>query len=124
MARRGYFLEPTVVTDVTPDMPLAQEEVFGPVAPIMVVKDEGEAINVANSTQFGLGGSVWTKDLERGLRVARRIEAGTVFVNSIVKSDPRMPFGGIKKSGIGRELSKYGLREFVNIKGINIYEQN
>jgi succinate-semialdehyde dehydrogenase/glutarate-semialdehyde dehydrogenase len=120
--RKGFFLQPTVVTDVTIDMPVAREEVFGPIAPIIVVKDEDEAVAVANSTEFGLGGSVWTKDLQRGLRVARRIEAGTVFVNSIVKSDPRMPFGGIKKSGLGRELSKYGLREFVNIKGINIYE--
>jgi succinate-semialdehyde dehydrogenase/glutarate-semialdehyde dehydrogenase len=120
--RKGFFLEPTVLTDVTPDMPVASEEVFGPIAPVLTVKDEDEAIAVANSTEFGLGGSVWTKDLERGLRVARRIEAGTVFVNSIVKSDPRMPFGGIKRSGLGRELSKYGLREFVNVKGINIYE--
>jgi succinate-semialdehyde dehydrogenase/glutarate-semialdehyde dehydrogenase len=77
---------------------------------------------VANASEFGLGGSIWTRDLERGVRVARRIEAGTLFVNSFVKSDPRMPFGGVKKSGIGRELSKYGLREFVNVKGINVYQ--
>jgi succinate-semialdehyde dehydrogenase/glutarate-semialdehyde dehydrogenase len=120
--RKGFFLEPTVLANVTLDMPVAREEIFGPIAPVIVVKDEDEAITVANSTEFGLGGSVWTKDLERGLRLARRIEAGTVFVNSIVKSDPRMPFGGIKKSGLGRELSKYGLREFVNVKGINIYD--
>jgi acyl-CoA reductase-like NAD-dependent aldehyde dehydrogenase len=120
--RKGFFLEPTVLADVTVDMPVAREEVFGPIAPIIVVKDEDEAVTVANSTEFGLGGSVWTKDIRRGLRIARRLDAGTVFVNSIVKSDPRMPFGGIKKSGLGRELSKYGLREFVNIKGINIYE--
>ena len=120
--RKGFFFEPTIVTNVTLDMPVAREEVFGPIAPVIVVKDENEAIAVANSTEFGLGGSVWTKDLERGLRIAHRIEAGTVFVNSIVKSDPRMPFGGIKKSGLGRELSQYGIREFVNIKGINIYD--
>lgn len=120
--RKGFFLEPTVLADVTMDMPVAREEVFGPIAPVIVVKDEDEAIVAANSSEFGLGGSVWTKDLDRGRRVASRLEAGAVFVNSIVKSDPRMPFGGIKKSGIGRELSKYGLREFVNVKGINIYE--
>jgi acyl-CoA reductase-like NAD-dependent aldehyde dehydrogenase len=122
MDREGYFLEPTVVTNTTADMPVVAEEVFGPIAPVIVVKDEQEAIAVANRSEFGLGGSVWTKDLERGKRVARRLEAGTIFVNSIVKSDPRMPFGGVKKSGIGRELSKYGLREFVNVKGINVYE--
>ncbi|MCK4414619.1 MAG: NAD-dependent succinate-semialdehyde dehydrogenase [Candidatus Eisenbacteria sp.] len=122
LSRPGCFFAPTLVTETTPEMPVMSEEVFGPIAPVIVVADEAEAIAVANQTPFGLGGSVWTRDLERGLRLARRIEAGTVFVNSIVKSDPRMPFGGIKKSGIGRELYKYGLREFVNIKGINIYE--
>ncbi len=120
--RQGYFLQPTVVTDTTREMPVVREEVFGPVAPIIVVADEEDAIRVANDSEFGLGGSVWTSDTDRGIRVARRLEAGTLFVNSIVKSDPRMPFGGIKKSGLGRELSKYGLREFVNIKGINVYD--
>ncbi|MFH1845240.1 MAG: NAD-dependent succinate-semialdehyde dehydrogenase [bacterium] len=120
--RPGFFLAPTVLTDVTLDMPVAREEVFGPIAPVIVVKDEAEAIRVANDSEFGLGGSVWTRDLERGERVARRLEAGTVFVNSIVKSDPRMPFGGVKKSGIGRELAQFGLREFVNVKGINVYD--
>jgi succinate-semialdehyde dehydrogenase/glutarate-semialdehyde dehydrogenase len=119
---KGYFFEPTVVTNVSPEMRLAREEVFGPIAPVLVVEDEDEAIRVANDSPFGLGGSVWTKDLERGVRVARAVESGTLFVNSIVKSDPRMPFGGVKKSGIGRELSKYGLREFVNVKGINVYD--
>ena len=117
----GCFLPPTVVRDVTPDMRLAREEVFGPIAPILVVADEDEAVALANDSEFGLGGSVWTRDLERGLRVARRIESGAVFVNHFTKSDPRMPFGGVKKSGLGRELARFGLREFVNIKGINIY---
>lgn len=119
---KGYFYEPTVLINTTKEMKVVKEEVFGPVAPIIVVKDEEEAIKVANATEFGLGGSVWTRDLERGKRIARQLECGCAFVNSFVKSDPRVPFGGIKKSGIGRELSKYGLREFVNVKAINVYE--
>jgi succinate-semialdehyde dehydrogenase/glutarate-semialdehyde dehydrogenase len=119
--RPGFFLPPTVVSGVTPDMKLAGEEVFGPVAPVLVVDGEDEAVRLANDSEFGLGGSVWTRDLERGERLARRVESGTLFVNSFTKSDPRMPFGGIKKSGLGRELSKYGLREFVNVKGISVY---
>ncbi|MFO7653940.1 MAG: NAD-dependent succinate-semialdehyde dehydrogenase [Candidatus Krumholzibacteriia bacterium] len=120
--RAGIFLEPTVLSGVAQDMRVIREEVFGPVAPVIVVEDEDEAVRVANDSPFGLGGSVWTRDLERGERVARRLASGTVFVNSITKSDPRMPFGGIKQSGIGRELSWFGLREFCNIKGLNIYE--
>jgi len=122
--RKGYFYPPTLLSNVTDDMKVVTEEVFGPAAPVIVVKDDEEAIKVANSTEFGLGGSVWTKDIERGKAVARRIESGLVFVNSITKSDPRMPFGGVKKSGLGRELSKYGLKEFVNIKALNVYEHN
>ncbi len=118
----GCFLPPTVVTDVTPDMRVAREEVFGPIAPILVVANEDEAVALANDSDFGLGGSVWTRDLARGRRVARRIESGAVFVNHFTKSDPRMPFGGVKKSGLGRELARFGLHEFVNIKGINVYE--
>lgn len=120
--RKGYFFEPTLLTQVSPDMRVVAEESFCPVAPIITVKDEEEAIKVANDSEFGLGVSVWTRDLERGMRVARRIEAGTLFVNAITKSDPRMPFGGIKKSGLGRELSKFGIREFVNVKALNVYE--
>jgi succinate-semialdehyde dehydrogenase/glutarate-semialdehyde dehydrogenase len=119
--RKGFFLEPTVVSGVTPGMRLFEEEVFGPVAPVTVVEDGDEAVRLANASQFGLGGSVWTRDPERGEGIARQVESGTLFVNSFTKSDPRMPFGGVKKSGLGRELSHYGLREFVNVQGINVY---
>jgi len=119
---KGFFLEPTVVSKTTPQMRVVAEEVFGPIAPVIVVADEAEAIAVANASEFGLGGSVWTRDVERGVRVARRVDSGMLFVNSITKSDPRLPFGGVKRSGIGRELSKYGLKEFVNVKTINVYE--
>jgi succinate-semialdehyde dehydrogenase/glutarate-semialdehyde dehydrogenase len=122
LERPGAFLAPTVVTDVTATMRIAAEEVFGPIAPVIVVADAEEALRVANASPFGLGGSVWTRDLARGEEIARRLDSGTVFVNSITKSDPRMPFGGIKKSGFGRELAQFGLREFTNIKGLNVYE--
>ena len=122
LERKGYFYKPTILSNIKIDMKVVTEEVFGPVAPVIYVNDDEEAIKVANSSEFGLGASIWTKDESKGLEIAKRIEAGGVFINSIVKSDPRMPFGGIKKSGIGRELSKYGLKEFVNIKGINLYE--
>ena len=121
LERKGYFYKPTVLVNIKLDMKVAKEEVFGPVAPVIVVNNEKEAINVANDSEYGLGASVWTRDENKGLKIAKELEAGGVFINSIVKSDPRMPFGGVKKSGFGRELSKYGLREFVNIKGINIY---
>ena len=120
---KGFFYLPTVLSNTNHDMKCVKEEVFGPVAPIIIVKDEKEAIKTANSLEFGLGASVWTKDEKKGLQIARKLKAGSVFVNSFVKSDARMPFGGIKKSGIGRELSKFGLREFTNVKGINIYEE-
>jgi len=114
----GAYYLPTVLTNVREGMAVYSEETFGPVSAIIPVKDEEEAIIVANSSEFGLGGSVWTSDLERGEAVARRIESGAVFVNCMTKSDPRLPFGGVKKSGYGRELSYYGIREFVNIKSI------
>jgi succinate-semialdehyde dehydrogenase/glutarate-semialdehyde dehydrogenase len=116
--RAGCYYQPTILSDVKKGMAVYAEETFGPVISIIPVKDEEEAIAVANDSQFGLGGSVWTEDLERGEAVARKIETGAVFVNGLVKSDPRLPFGGIKKSGYGRELSEFGIREFVNIKTI------
>ncbi len=119
--RSGYFLSPTVLRDVSPKMRVWQEEVFGPIAPVLWVADADEAISVANDTEFGLGASVWTRDRERGETIARRLACGSVFVNSIVKSDPRMPFGGVKQSGWGRELAWFGLREFTNVKGLNVY---
>jgi succinate-semialdehyde dehydrogenase / glutarate-semialdehyde dehydrogenase len=121
LERPGYYFAATVLADAAPGMAVAEEEVFGPVAPVFSVPDEAAALALANATPFGLGGSVWTRDLARGERFARRLEAGSVFVNSVVKSDPRMPFGGVKQSGLGRELSAYGLREFVNVQGINVY---
>ena len=117
---RGYFYQPTVVTAVRGSMPLLKQEVFGPVGPVVVARNDDDALRIANSSQFGLGASVWTSDPEKGERMARRIEAGLVYVNGIVASDPRFPFGGIKQSGIGRELSRHGLLEFTNIKSVII----
>jgi succinate-semialdehyde dehydrogenase/glutarate-semialdehyde dehydrogenase len=122
LAGRGFFLQPTVLAGVTPAMRVWHEEVFGPVAPVMAVPDAEEALRVANDSVFGLGGSVWTGDAARGEALARRLECGSAFVNSIVKSDPRMPFGGVKESGLGRELSWFGLRAFTNVKGLNLYD--
>jgi len=116
----GAFYPPTLLTAVNPGMPAFDEETFGPVAAVIRARDEGDAIRLANASAYGLGASLWTRDRERAERLAAEIEAGCVFVNAIVKSDPRMPFGGIKRSGYGRELSEYGLREFVNIKAVSI----
>ena len=115
---KGFFYAPTVLANAKPNMPVAKEEVFGPVAPVIIVKNEREAVKVANASRFGLGASVWTRDLEKGERIARLVESGMVFVNHIVSSDPRIPFGGVKESGVGRELSRYGLLEFTNAKSI------
>jgi len=114
----GYFYPPTILTYVKPGMPAYEEEIFGPVASVMVVPDEETAIKVANDTEFGLGSSIWTRDTAKAKALAPRIEAGCVFINAMVKSDPRLPFGGVKKSGYGRELSSYGIKEFVNIKTV------
>ena len=114
----GAYYPPTVLADVPPGCPVDAEEVFGPVAPIYRVSDEDAAIEKANETEFGLGASIWTADLERGERLAGRIEAGCTYVNELVKSDPRVPFGGVKDSGYGRELSKAGITEFVNRKTV------
>jgi succinate-semialdehyde dehydrogenase/glutarate-semialdehyde dehydrogenase len=119
---QGAFYPPTVLTNVRKGMPAFDEEMFGPVAAIIPVKDEAEAIRVANDSVFGLGAAVFTRDLARGERIAaEELEAGCCFVNALVKSDPRLPFGGIKESGYGRELSHYGIKEFVNIK--TVYEK-
>ena len=114
----GFFYAPTVLDHVTPDMTAFREETFGPVAAIVRVKNVDEAITRANQTAFGLGAALWTRDVERARTLARRIDAGAVFVNGLVASDPRLPFGGIKHSGYGRELGSYGLKEFVNIKSL------
>lgn len=115
----GAFYPPTVLTDVGPGMAAYDEELFGPVASVIPVKDEAEALNVANDTVFGLGAAVFTRDLEKGTRIAREeLEAGACFVNAFVRSDPRLPFGGVKESGYGRELSPFGIQEFVNIKTV------
>lgn len=116
--RAGAFYPPTILTDVKPGMPAYEEEFFGPVASVIKVKNEAEAIKVANDSIFGLGAAVFTQDLERGERIASQLEAGSCFVNGLVKSDPRLPFGGIKQSGYGRELSSNGMLEFVNAKTI------
>jgi succinyl-CoA reductase len=120
---KGYFYSPTIFKDVTEDMELAQEETFGPVAPILTVDSEKEAIEVANNTKFGLGASIWTQNLGKAERYSRAVQAGIVTVNNVVVSDPRVPFGGIKNSGFGRELSRYGMLEFVNIKSVRFYDQ-
>jgi acyl-CoA reductase-like NAD-dependent aldehyde dehydrogenase len=114
----GYFYKPTIISDVNHEMNVVKEEVFGPAAPIIVVNNEEEAIREANNTEFGLGASIWTNNIERGTRLARQIQSGIVSINEMVKSDPRLPFGGTKYSGIGRELSEFGIKEFVNIKSI------
>ena len=120
---KGYFYRPTILKNVLPGMEIAQEEVFGPVAPIITADDEKEAIKIANDSKFGLGASIWTQDLEKAERFSAMIESGIVTVNSMVVSDPRVPFGGIKNSGFGRELSRYGMLEFVNIKSVRFYDQ-
>jgi acyl-CoA reductase-like NAD-dependent aldehyde dehydrogenase len=117
---KGYFFEPTILTDVDPDMPAFREETFGPVAAVIRARDEQHALRLANDTDFGLGANIWTRDVERGQRLAREIEAGSVFVNGMVASDPRLPFGGVKRSGYGRELAAFGIREFVNIQTIYV----
>ena len=119
----GFFYRPTIMKKVSPKMEVASEEVFGPIAPVITVEEEKDAIKVANNSKYGLGASIWTQDLEKAEKLSRSIESGIVTVNNVVISDPRVPFGGIKNSGFGRELSRYGMLEFVNVKSIRFYDQ-
>ena len=114
----GFFYPPTVLTDVPPQCPAGVEELFGPVAPVFRVGSTDEALDLANATDFGLGAAVWTRDAEIAGRFIEGLQVGSVFVNGMVASDPRLPFGGIKRSGYGRELGIYGLREFLNVKTV------
>jgi succinate-semialdehyde dehydrogenase / glutarate-semialdehyde dehydrogenase len=122
--RPGAWYPATVLSDVRPGMPAHDEEVFGPVAAVIEAKDEGDAIRIANDSAFGLGSAVLTGDLARGERIATdELEAGMSFVNQNVRSDSRLPFGGVKHSGYGRECGEFGIREFVNVKTVLVHEQ-
>jgi succinate-semialdehyde dehydrogenase/glutarate-semialdehyde dehydrogenase len=116
----GFYYAPTVLADVALGMPAADEETFGPVAAVLAARDEEDAVRLANATPYGLAASVWSADAQRALRLVPRIEAGSVFVNDYPKSDPRVPFGGVKRSGYGRELAREGIREFVNAKTVQV----
>ncbi len=120
---KGYFYKPTILKNVSQNMRVAQEEVFGPAAPIIIADDEIEAVKLANNSQYGLGASIWTQDLDKAEKLSRMVKSGIVTVNNMVASDPRVPFGGVKKSGFGRELSRFGMLEFVNIKSVRFYDQ-
>ncbi len=120
LERPGFYYAPTIITNLTPEMRAYKEELFGPVASLLVAKDEDDAIRIANDTEFGLGASLWTNDLEKAKRLVSQIHSGSTFVNELVKSDPRLPFGGVGISGYGRELSHYGIKEFVNIKTVYV----
>ena len=123
VGRKGYFYKPTILGAITSTMRVVNEEVFGPIAPILIADNEKEAIKLANDSQFDLGASIWTQDLENAELLSSIIKSGIVSVNNVVVSDPRVPFGGIKRSGFGRELSRYGMLEFVNIKSVRLYDQ-
>ena len=114
----GYFYPPTILGNIKPEMPAYSQELFGPVLSLFVVENDKEAIRLANNTRFGLGASVWSKNLIRANQIAEQIESGQVFINRLVRSDVRFPFGGVKHSGFGRELGELGLKEFCNIKSI------
>ena len=118
--RSGNFYQPTVLVDVPEDSPAGTEELFGPVAPLFPARDATDAIRIANSTQFGLGAAAWTNDASEQTRFINELESGTVAINGMVASDARLPFGGIKRSGYGRELSEEGIREFVNVKTVRV----
>jgi succinate-semialdehyde dehydrogenase/glutarate-semialdehyde dehydrogenase len=116
--RSGCNVQPMLLDNVTPGMAAFDEETFGPLAVLIEAKDEVDAIRLANQSDFGLGSAIWTKDLEKGARLASQMQAGSVFINGLMRSDARVPFGGIKQSGFGRELSEVGIREFVNVKTV------
>lgn len=118
LERPGFFYEPTIVADVLPSQQMFTEEVFGPAAAVIRAEDAEHAVALANATRYGLGCAIWSPDTERALHFAARIEAGSVFINAMVASDPHLPFGGIKRSGYGRELSNFGIREFTNIQTV------
>ncbi len=122
LPKKGLFYAPTLLADIRPGMAAFDEETFGPVAALIPAKDVDEAVQLANRSQYGLGASIWTKETKLAESIAARIEAGSVFINGQVKSDPRLPFGGIKQSGYGRELSSFGIHEFVNIKTVWVKE--
>jgi succinate-semialdehyde dehydrogenase/glutarate-semialdehyde dehydrogenase len=116
--KKGFYFPATILSNVEKGMPAYHEEIFGPVASLIKAKDEHDAIRIANDSRFGLGAAIFTKDISKAKKLAALIESGSVFINGMVKSDPRLPFGGIKLSGYGRELSHYGIKEFVNIKSV------
>ena len=116
--RDKAFFDPTILTDVKPGMPAFEEELFGPVAVVLIAKDEKHAIELANDSNFGLGGSLWSKDIEKAKKLVREVESGAVYINKLMASHPAVPFGGVKKSGYGRELSELGIKEFVNQKTV------
>jgi len=116
--RNGTYFEPTIIADVSPEMPVFKEETFGPVISVTIFKSEKEAVELVNSSAFGLGVSIFTENLKYAEELVPQFEDGAVFVNELVKSDPRLPFGGTKTSGYGRELSLHGIREFVNKKTV------
>ncbi len=124
VSRKGFYYHPTIVTEVKPDMRVMKEETFGPVAPVMVVKNDEEAVKFANQSEFGLGASVWGQDIRRAEKVSRQFATGLVSANYVVVSDTRMPLGGVKNSGVGNELSRYGLLEFANIRSVRLYEKS
>ena len=116
--RNKAFFEPTILTDVKPGMPAYEEELFGPVAVVLIAKDEKHAIELANDSKFGLGGSLWSKDVKKAKKLVREVESGAAYINKLMASHPAVPFGGVKMSGYGRELSEMGIKEFVNQKTV------